>query len=203
MKGMMKMTTFEKVLVCFKGMQEGGLIPQGLDPNEYLKVYDKEEDLKPAWITNIFKDTNGDIGIEIHYIDDDTDRFYKLWEKTEATIPESNRCPEYRYDDPCQFDYSFITEERISKLMKKVWPDRFDDDDGDDLYLEYVETIDPNHANYKFFWLDGSSRENEYIVTLSKDDINELLTDSQRFMYDLQDAIKIMGLWPPKDEDEE
>ena len=198
------MTTFEKVLICFKGVQEGGFIPQGLDPNEYLKVYDKEDDLKPAWITNIFKDTNGDIGIEIHY-DDDTSRFYKLREDTEVTIPECTTTPEYRYRGTgYPFDYLFITEGRVSKVMKKVWPDRFTLD-MDDPYLEYIETVDANHANYKFSWLDGSNRETLYIITLSREDINELLKDPEGFIYDLMDTIAIMGLWPPKDdyEDEE
>ena len=95
------MTTFEKVVMCFVKMEEVGPIIPGCDPDKFLKVYDKEEDLKPARITNIFKDPDGDIGIEIHYIDGDTDRFYKLLDETDIAIPESNCHPEYRYDDSC------------------------------------------------------------------------------------------------------
>ena len=201
MKGMMKMTTFEKVITCFTKMKEGGLMPIDLDPNKLLKVYDKENDLKPAWIKNIFKDPDGNIGIEIHYIDDDTDRFYSLCDDSDIVIPESNYHPEYRYDNPSSFDYLFTTEERMSKLMKKVWPNTFDDGIGS--RLEYIWVIDSDHANYKFIWVDGCNRTNEFIVTISREDINELLEDSEKFMNDLQDAIIVMGLWPPKDEDEE
>lgn len=195
------MTTFEKVVACFTKMMEAVLIPICFDPNRLLKVYDKENDLKPAWIKNIFKDPDGNIGIEILYMDDNTNRFYSLYDDSDIVIPESNYRPEYRYDNPCSFDYLFTTEERMSKLMKKVWPNTFDGEDG--LRLEYIGMIDLDHANYKFIWIDGNNRKNEFIVSISRDDVNELLDDSEGFMYDLMDAIIVMGLWPPKDEDEE
>lgn len=195
------MSTFEKVITCFTKMKEGAIIPICFDPNKWLKVYDRENDLKPAWIKNIFKDPDGNIGIEIHYIDDNTDRFYSICDDSDIVIPESDCHPEYRYDNPCSFDYLFTTEERMSKLMKKVWPNIFDG--GDDLRLEYIDMIDSEHANYKFIWIDGHNRKNEFIVSISREDVNELLDDSERFMYDLEDAIIVMGLWPPKDEDEE
>jgi hypothetical protein len=201
MKGMMKMTTFEKVITCFTKMKEAVLIPICFDPNRLLKVYDKENDLKPAWIKNIFKDPDGNIGIEILYMDDNTIRFYSLCDDSDIVIPESNYHPEYRYDSPSSFDYLFTTEERMSKLMKKVWPNTFDGEEG--LRLEYIGMIDLDHANYKFIWIDGNNRKNEFIVSISRDDVNELLDDSEGFMYDLMDAIHVMGLWPPKDEDEE
>ena len=195
------MTTFEKVVACFTKMMEAVLIPICFDPNRLLKVYDKENDLKPAWIKNIFKDPDGNIGIEILYMDDNTNRFYSLYDDSDIVIPESNYRPEYRYDNPCSFDYLFTTEERMSKLMKKVWPNTLDGEDG--LRLEYIGMIDLDHANYKFIWIDGNNRKNEFIVSISRDDVNELLDDSEGFMYDLMDAIIVMGLWPPKDEDEE
>ena len=195
------MTTFEKVVACFTKMMEAVLIPICFDPNRLLKVYDKENDLKPAWIKNIFKDPDGNIGIEILYMDDNTNRFYSLYDDSDIVIPESNYRPEYRYDNPCSFDYLFTTEERMSKLMKKVWPNTFDGEEG--LRLEYIGMRDLDHANYKFIWIDGNNRKNEFIVSISRDDVNELLDDSEGFMYDLMDAIIVMGLWPPKDEDEE
>lgn len=195
----MKMTTFEKVVTSFTKMKEGGLIPTDLDPNRLLKVYDRENDFKPAWIENIFKDPDGNIGIEILYMDDNTNRFYSICDDSDIVIPESNCHPKYRYNNSCSFDYLFTTEERMSKLMKKVWPNIFDDGNG--LCLKYIETIDSDHANYKFIWVDGFNRNNEFIVTISREDINELLENSEGFMNDLTDAIIVMGLWSPKDED--
>lgn len=194
------MSTFEKVITCFTKMKEGGIIPICFDPNKWLKVYDRENDLKPAWIKNIFKDPDGNIGIEIRYIDDNTNRFYSICDDSDIVIPESDCHPEYRYDNPCSFDYLFTTEERMSKLMKKVWPNIFDG--GDDLRLEYIDMIDSEHANYKFIWIDGHNRKNEFIVSISREDVNELLDDSERFMYDLEDAIIVMGLWAPPQEEE-
>lgn len=194
------MSTFEKVITCFTKMKEGGIIPICFDPNKWLKVYDRENDLKPAWIKNIFKDPDGNIGIEIHYIDDNTNRFYSICDDSDIVIPESDCHPEYRYDNPCSFDYLFTTEERMSKLMKKVWPNIFDG--GDDLRLEYIDMIDSEHANYKFIWIDGHNRKNEFIVSISREDVNELLDDSERFMYDLEDAIIVMGLWTSPLEEE-
>ena len=80
-----------------------------------------------------------------------------------------------------------MTENRVNKYRNKVWPKYFDGFDG--LYLEYIETIDPTHANYKFCWY-----ENEYIVTLSREDINELLNDAEKYVNELQDVIIIMDL---------
>ena len=167
-----------------------------------FKVYDKENYMKAAIITDIFKDTNGHVGIEIRYTDDDTSRCYEISDtitNNNLTVREN---PDYFYENQdLRFTYLFMTEGLFTKYKDKVWPERFYDDD--DLYLEYIETIDSCHAKYKFFWYDGFDRENEYIVTLTREDINELLVDSLGFMYNLQDAITIMGLWKQPDDNEE
>lgn len=196
------MNEFEKVILCFKKSRAHEIMPACYNPSAFLNVYDKENDYKPAVITNIFKDSNGDIGIEIRYTDDDTIRCYKLYEDTDTDLPICDTHPEYRYDGSESFHYLFITEDTVSKYKNKVWPELFDGGDG--LYLEYIETIDPSHANYKFFWPDGFGRESEYLVTLSRDDINELLNNPVSFIYELQETIEIIGLWKkPNDDDEE
>ena len=181
---------FEKVVGNFKLFTSSYDIPIPVtyDPKKFLFVYDKEEDYAPARITNITKDPDG-IAIEIKYDKDHTTRCYLLSDDTDIELPKNDKPHNYHYEESSSFDYLFITENRISKFKEKVWPNRFDVFDG--IYLEYVETIDANHSNYKFIWHDGS----EFIVTLSREDINELLEDAEDFMNTLQDAIIIMGLW--------
>lgn len=192
------MSEFEKVVRNFKLFHP---IPVICNPEKFLNVYDKEEDYAPARIINITNDPDG-IAIEVKYIKDDTTRCYLLSDKTDIDLPKNDQPHNYRYEAKCSFDCLFITENQISKFKEKVWPSRFDDDEFAGTYLEYIETIDANHSNYKFIWHDGFDRENEFVVTLSREDINELLDDAEEFMYKLQDAISVMGLWAaPKEED--
>jgi hypothetical protein len=196
------MSEFEKVVRNFKLFTNSYdlPIPVTYNPKKFLYVYDKEEDYAPARIINITNDPDG-IAIEIKYIKDDTTRCYLLSDKTDIALPENDQPHDYFYKGKDSFDCLFITENQVSKFKEKVWPLRFDDAEADP-YLEYIETIDPNHSNYKFIWHDGFDRENEFIVTLSREDINELLDDAEEFMYKLQDTIIIMGLWTTSQEEE-
>jgi hypothetical protein len=195
------MNEFEKVVRNFRLFTENNdhPIPVTYNPEKFLNVYDKEEDYAPARIIYITKDPDG-IAIEVKYIKDDTTRCYLLSDETDIDLPKNDQPHNYRYKEASSFDYLFITENQISKFKEKVWPNRFDG--FDDIYLEYIKTIDANHSNYKFIWYDGFDRENEFIVTLSREDINELLDDAEEFINKLQDAIIIMGLWTSPLEEE-
>lgn len=186
------MSDLEHVIKSFKLSQlskAGGEIPTEYDPEKWLKVYDKEQDNRPALITNISKEPDGYIAIEFKYTDkdDDTTWCYRICDKVSVDLPTNDGNLNYIYESSYWFNYYFMTENRVSKYRNKVWPKYFDGFDG--LYLEYIETIDPTHANYKFCWY-----EKEYIVTLSREDINELLNDAERYVNELQDAIIIMDL---------
>lgn len=195
------MNEFEKVVRNFKLFTagDGRPIPVTYNPEKFLNVYDKENYYAPARIIDITNDPDG-IAIEIKYIKDDRTRCYLISDETGIRLPKNDKPHNYRYEEACDFDYLFITENQISKFKGKVWPNRFDG--FDDIYLEYIETIDANHSNYKLIWHDGFNRENEFIVTLSREDINELLDDTEEFINKLQDAIIIMGLWAPPREEE-
>lgn len=190
------MSEFEKVIRNFKipTQSTDHLMSVTYNHEKFINVYDRENDYAPARIINITNDPDG-IAIEIKYIKDDTTRCYLISDETDIDLPENDQPHNYFYKGKNSFDYLFITENQISKFKEKVWPNRFDDDEFTDTYLEYIETIDVNHSNYKFIWHDGFDRENEFVVTLSREDINELLDDAEEFMYKLQDAIIIMGLW--------
>lgn len=192
------MSDLEKVIKCFKLVQEGAAIPTDYDPEKWLKVYDKEQEYRPAIITNITKTPDDYIAIEFKYTDndDDTTWCYLLCDKLDVDLPINDGNLNYVYtgDNASWFHYWFITENRVRKYRDKVWPKYFDGFDG--LYLEYIETIDPTHANYKFCWY-----EKEYIVVLSREDINELLEDAESFVDELQDAIIIMDLDEKEDKE--
>lgn len=186
------MSDLEHVIQSFKLSQlskAGGEIPAEYDPELWLKVYDKEQEKRPALITNISKTPDGYIAIEFKYTDkdDDTTWCYLLCDELDVDLPTNDGNLNYIYESSGWFDYWFMTENRVSKYRNKVWPKYFDGFDG--LYLEYIETIDPTHANYKFCWY-----EKEYIVTLSREDINELLNDAEKYVNELQDVIIIMDL---------
>lgn len=186
------MSDLEHVIKSFKLSQlskAGGEIPAEYDPEKWLKVYDKEQEYRPALITNISKTPDGYIAIEFKYTDkdDDTTWCYRLCDKLSVDLPTNDGNLNYIYESSGWFNYYFMTENRVNKYRNKVWPKYFDGFDG--LYLEYIETIDPTHANYKFCWY-----ENEYIVTLSREDINELLNDAEKYINELQDVIIIMDL---------
>ena len=161
---------------------------------KFLNVYDREKHCAPARIIGITNDPDG-IAVEIKYLKDGTTRCYLLSDKTDMHLPENDQPHDYFYKSKNSFDYLFITENQISRLKDKVWPIRFGD--INDAYLvyrkcnqvqvflclfEYIEPIDANHSNYKFIWYDGSNRKNEFIVTLSREDINELLDDEEDFI---------------------
>lgn len=192
------MSDLEKVIKCFKLVQEGATIPTEYDPEKWLKVYDIEQEYRPALITNITKTPDDYIAIEFKYTDNDDDAkwCYLLCDKLDVDLPMNDGNLNYVYtgnNKSSWFHYWFITENRVRKYRDKVWPKYFDGFDG--LYLEYIETIDPTHANYKFCWY-----EKEYIVVLSREDINELLEDAESFVNELQDAIIIMDLDEKEDE---
>lgn len=195
------MSEFESVIRSFKMFTASNnyLIPVPNNPEKFLNVYDKENNYAKARIINITNDPDG-IAIEIKYIKDDTTRCYLIFDETDMHLPENDQPHNYFYSQKSAFDYLFITENQISKFKEKVWPIRFDG--FDNVYLEYIETIDANHSNYKFIWHDGFNRENEFIVTLSREDINKLLNDANEFIDKLQDAIIIMGLWTSPLEEE-
>lgn len=196
------MSEFEKVVRNFRMFTTSNdrPIPVTYNPEKFLNVYDKENNYASARIINITNDPDG-IAIEIKYIKDDTTRCYLISDETEIHLPENDQPNNYFYEGKYAFDYLFITGNQISKFKEKVWPNRFDG--FDDICLEYIETIDANHSNYKFIWHDGFNRENEFTVTLSREDINELLDDADEFIDKLQDAIIIMGLWAtPREEND-
>ena len=195
------MSDLEHVIQSFKETQlskAGGEIPAEYDPKLWLKVYDKEQEYRPALITNISKTPNDYIAIEFKYTDKDDDTIwcYLLCDEIDVDLPTNDGNLNYIYDANSSewFDYWFMTENRVNKYRNKVWPKYFDGSDG--LYLEYIETIDPTHANYKFCWY-----EKEYIVTLSREDINELLNDAEFYINELQDVIIIMDLDDLDDDD--
>lgn len=195
------MTELEKIISCFKKSKAHEIMPACYNPSALLKVYDTENDYKPGIIIDIFKDSEDPdcIGIKIKYDDDDTTSCYKFQVSFDIDLP-INTNPEYTFNNACVFDYTLMTENKFSKYRDKVWPSLFET--ADKIYLEYVETIDPSHANYKLSWFDQSKRQFEYLVTLSRDDINELLENVENFIYDLQEAIYIMKIGKSIDDEE-
>ena len=193
------MSDLEHVIQSFKLSMQTFDIPAEYDPEKWLKVYDKEQEYRPALITNISKAPTCYIAIEFKYTDkdDDTTWCYLLCDEIEVDLPTNDGNLNYIYDGDSSgwFDYWFMTENRVSKYRDKVWPKYFD---GFDLYLKYIETIDPTHANYKLCWY-----EKEYVVTLSREDINELLNDAEFYINELQDAIIIMDLDDLDEEDDD
>lgn len=194
------MTELEKVISCFKKSKAHEIMPACYNPSALLRVYDTENDYKPGTIIDIFKDPEAHdwIGIKIKY-DDDTTQCYKFRISFDIDLP-INTNPEYTFNNICVFDYTLMTENKFSKYRDKVWPNLFEA--ADEIYLEYVETIDPSHANYKLSWFDQSNRQLEYLVTLSRDDINELLENAENFIYDLQETIYIMKIDKSLDDEE-
>lgn len=194
------MTELEKVISCFKKSKAHEIMPACYNPSALLRVYDTENDYKHGTIIDIFKDPEAHdwIGIKIKY-DDDTTQCYKFWISFDIDLP-INTNPEYTFNNACVFDYTLMTENKFSKYRDKIWPNMFEA--ADEIYLEYVETIDSSHANYKLSWVDQSNCLLEYFVTLSRDDINKLLENAADFIYDLQDAIHIMKIDKSIDDEE-
>lgn len=195
------MNEFEKVIGNFEALTGNADCPSSLtyNPKKFLNVYDIEANFAPARIIGITNDPDG-IAVEIKYLKDDTTRCYLLSDKIDNDLPENDQPHDYFYKSKNSFDYLFMTENQISRFKDKVWPIRFGE--FDDAYFEYIETIDPNHSNYKFIWYDGSNRKSEFIVTLSREDINDLLDDDEDFINQLIDTIIIMGLRPAPQEEE-
>lgn len=200
---MFKMNTaFEKVIICFNKSASHDINIH--DPRKFLTVYDKENDYRKATISDIARDIAGRIVINIRYLDGTT-RWYLISDQVDVEIPRivrPGRHVDCFYNESCTFDYLFMTEGQMMKYRDKVWPKMFGT--PDDIYLEYNKTIDPTHADYELIWWDGFNRKNEYMVTLSREDINELINDAETFINQLTDSISISGLWtPPTKEDEE
>lgn len=196
-------TTFEKVITCFNKFKSHEI--NIYDPRVFLTVYDKENDYRKATISDIARDSDKRIVIKIRYDDDGTYRWYLISDQVDVEIPRIVR-PEKHvdcfYKESCTFNYLFMTEDQMMKYRDKVWPKMFGT--LDDICLEYNKTIDPTHADYELIWLDGFNRRNEYMVTLSREDINELINDAETFINQLTDSICILGLWtPPTKEDED
>lgn len=195
------MTDLENVVNCFLLSKEHCIVPVKYEPQKWLKVYDKEEDYRPATIINITRDPNEEVAIEIKYTDNDETRCYLICDDVINDLPINDGNLDYHYSTSGWFDYYFMTENRMNKYRNKVWPKMFGT--PDDVYLEYNKTIDPTHADYELIWYDGFNRRHEYMVTLSREDINELINDKETFINELTDSICILGLWtqPTKGED--
>lgn len=193
-------TTFEKVIMCFNKHESHDI--NIFDPRKFLTVYDKENDYRKATITDIARDSDEEIVIQIRYDDDDTTRWYLISDEVDVEIPRTVTHVDCFYEGSSPFDYLFMTEGQMMKYWDKVWPKMFGI--SDDICLEYNKTIDPTHADYELIWWDGFNRRNEYMVTLSREDINKLINDAETFINQLTDSICILGLWtPPTKEDED
>ena len=197
------MSDLEHVIHSFKLSKEGGDIWDifaEYDPALWLKVYDKEQEYRPALITNISKTPDDYIAIEFKYTDkdDDTVWCYRICDEVSVNLPTNDGNLNYIYESSNWFNYYFMTENRVSKYRDKVWP-RIFKAELLDICLEYIETIDPSHSNYRFIW----ESEKEYIVTLSREDINELVNDPDQFLMELEDTIFIMKLDDLDEEDDD
>jgi hypothetical protein len=192
-------TTFEKVIMCFNRFKNRDI--NIYDPNLFLTVYDRENDDRKATITDIARDSDEEIVIRIRYEDDDTTRWYLISDQVDVEIPRTVTHVDCFYEDDMPFNYYFMTEGQMMKYRDKVWPKTFDA--PDDICLEYNKTIDPTHADYNLIWWDGFNRRNEYMVTLSREDINELINDKETFISQLTDSICILGLWTPPSKEED
>lgn len=198
-------TTFEKVITCFNKSASHDI--NIYDPRKFLTVYDIENDYRKATISDIARDSDERIVIQIRYDDDGTYRWYLISDQVDVVIPRIVRPGKHVdcfYKESCTFNYLFMTEDQMMKYRDKVWPKMFGI--SDDICLEHNRTIDPTHADYNLIWWDGFNRRNEYMVTLSREDINELINDAETFINHLTDSIIILGLWTPptkKDEDNE
>lgn len=190
--------TFEKVIRCFNKSKSHDI--NIYDPRKFLTVYDIENDYRKATISDIARDSDERIVIQIRY-DDDTTRWYLVSDQVDVEIPRTVTNVDCFYNESSTFNHLFMTEGQMMKYLDKVWPKMFYT--SDDIYLEYNKTIDPTHADYELIWWDGFNRRNEYMVTLSREDINELINDKETFINELTDSICILGLWtPPTKEDE-
>ena len=193
-------TTFEKVIMCFNKHESHDI--NIFDPRKFLTVYDKENDYRKATITDIARDSDEEIVIQIRYDDDDTTRWYLISDEVDVEIPRTVTHVDCFYEGSSSFDYLFMTEDQMMKYRDKVWPKMFGT--SDDICLEFNKTIDPTHADYDLIWWDGFNRRNEYTITLSREDINSLINDKETFINQLTDSICILGLWtPPTKEDKD
>lgn len=193
-------TTFEKVIMCFNRFKNRDI--NIYDPRKFLTVYDIENDYRKATITDIARDSDKRIVIRIRYMDDDTTRWYLISDEVDVEIPRTVTHVDCFYEGSSAFNYLFMTEDQMMKYRDKVWPKIFGT--SGDICLEFNKTIDTTHADYDLIWWDGFNRRNEYTVTLSREDINELINDKEAFINQLTDSIIILGLWtPPTKEDED
>ena len=187
------MSDLEHVIQSFKLSKAGGDIPAEYDPKLWLKVYDMEEDNTPATITNITRCPDNNIAIEIKY-----DGYTRTKDETtcypitdEIDVELSLNDGKLHYDlMPYQFDRLFITEYRLSQFRDKIWPTRLIRKPDPFIHLEYVETVDISHANYKIMCEDIK----DGIITLSREDIRAFSNDAVGFLENM-----LYLIWAMKD----
>ncbi len=193
------MSDLEHVIQSFKLSQfskAGGDIPTEYDPELWLKVYDTEENNAPATITNITRCPDNNIAIEFKYDDgytrkwtEDNTACYPITDKVDVELPLNDG--KLHYDlEPCPFGRLFITEYRLSQFRDKIWPTRLIRNPDPFIHLEYVETVDTSHANYKIMCYDIK----DGIITLSREDIREFSNDPLGFLENMLGLI-----WAMKD----
>lgn len=188
------MSDLEHVIKSFKLSKAGGDIPAEYDPELWLKVYDTEEDNVPATITNITRCPDNNIAIEFKYDDGYTRRWtkdntacYPITDEIDEELPLNDG--KLHYDlEPYSFGKLFITEYRLSQFRDKIWPTRLIRKPDPFIHLEYVETVDISHANYKIMCYEIK----DGIITLSREDIREFSNDSLGFLENMLGLIGAM-----------
>ena len=177
------MSDLEHVIKSFKLSKAGGDIPAEYDPELWLKVYDTEEDNVPATITNITRCPDNNIAIEFKYDgytrtrSKDETACYPITDEVDIELPLNDGNLQYDLL-PYPFGKLFITEYRLSQFRDKIWPTRLIRKPDPFIHLEYVETVDTSHANYKIMCYEIK----DGIITLSREDIREFSNDALGFL---------------------
>ena len=99
-------TTFEKVIRCFNKSASHDI--NIYDPTKFLTVYDIENDYRKATITDIARDSDEIIVIQIRYEDDDTTRWYLLSDQVDVEIPHTVTHVDCFYEEDDPFNYYFM-----------------------------------------------------------------------------------------------
>lgn len=188
------MSDLEHVIQSFKLSKAGGDIPPEYDPKLWLKIYDTEENNAPATITNITRCPDNNIAIEFKYDDGCTRRWtedntacYPITDEIDEELPLNDG--NLHYDlEPYLFGRLFITEYRLSQFRDKIWPTRLIRKPDPFIHLDYVETVDTSHANYKIMCDDIK----DGIITLSREDIRAFSNDALGFLENMLGLIWAM-----------
>lgn len=175
------MSDLEHVIQSFKLSKAGGDIPAEYDPKLWLKVYDTEENNAPATITNITRCPDNNIAIEFKYDDNtwakcDTDCYF-MADEIDEELPLNDGNLQHTLEQ-VSFRQTFVTEYRLSQFRDKIWPTRLIRKPDPFIHLEYVETVDISHANYKIMCYDIK----DGIITLSREDIRAFSNDALGFL---------------------